>query len=149
MIIDTLKNASFYAGLNSRLVQGLEYLKKTDFSSLAPGKYEIDGSNLFALVQQYETNPREKGKWEAHRKYIDIQYIAKGTECMGYTNIDTLKVTQPYSDKDDYLLLEGKGDYLTVPAGTFVVFAPQDAHMPGLALTTPQPVVKVVVKVLI
>lgn len=149
MIIDTLNHANLYAALTPRLAAGLEYLKKTDFTHMEPGKYEIDGSALFALVQRYTSNPRENGKWEAHRRYIDIQFIAQGIECMGYANIDALTVSQPYSDKDDYLLFEGKGDFLTVPANTFVVFAPQDAHMPGLALTTPQPVTKVVVKVLI
>ncbi len=148
MIIDTLKNASLYYPFAPRIAAGLKYLEKTDFSRLEPGKYEIDGTKLFALVQRYESKPRENGKWEAHRKYIDIQYIAQGIEGMGYANIDGLTVTQPYSDKDDCLLFEGKGDILTAAAGTFILFAPQDAHMPGLALTTPQPVTKVVVKVL-
>lgn len=149
MIIDTLKNASLYYGLTPRIASGLRYLEKTDFSLLEPGKYELDGSKLFALVQRYESKPRETGKWEAHRKYIDIQFIAQGIECMGYANIDGLTVTQPYSDKDDCLLFDGKGNILTAAAGNFLLFAPQDAHMPGLALTAPQPVTKVVVKVLI
>jgi YhcH/YjgK/YiaL family protein len=149
MIIDTLKNSTHYQGLCPRIVAGLDYLKKTDFSRLEPGKYEIDGSNLFALLQSYETKPRENGKWEAHRKYIDIQFIAQGIETMGYANLEALTISQPYNDKDDYLLLEGKGDFLTVSAGTFILFAPQDAHMPGLAFTAPAHVTKVVVKVLI
>ncbi len=149
MIIDTLKNSALYQGLGPRIAAGLNYLKSTDFSRLEPGKYEIDGQRLFAMVQGYTSKPRHEGKWEAHRKYIDIQFIVRGVESMGYANLDALTVSQPYNDKDDYLLLEGSGDFLTAGAGTFILFAPQDAHMPGLALTTPQPVIKVVVKVLI
>ncbi len=149
MIIDSLKNASLYYGLGSRVTAGLKFLEKSNIAALATGKHEIDGSNVFAIVQRGETKPQESGKWEAHRRYIDIQYVAEGVEKMGYANLDAMTVEQPYNDQDDYLLCKGEGDFFAVRAGTFVVFAPQDVHMPSLALTKPQPVVKVVVKVLV
>lgn len=147
MIIDTLTNADLYRHLSPRIEAGLDYLRSTDISRLDPGRHEIDGANLYVMVQRYETKPLETGKWEAHRKYIDIQYVASGMEKMGYANLETLTVTQAYDEANDYLLLRGEGDFLTVRAGTFVLFAPADAHMPSMAINRPQPVVKAVVKV--
>lgn len=73
--------------------------------------------------------------------------MASGVESMGYAPIGSLTVTQPYADDKDCMLLAGTGDFVTAAAGTFVVFFPEDAHMPCLACGAPQAVCKVVVKV--
>ncbi|MDD5435916.1 MAG: YhcH/YjgK/YiaL family protein, partial [Nitrospira sp.] len=91
MITDLLNNASQYSKMNMKIETALNYLQDTDLSNLKPGRYEIDGSDIFALMQNYETKPKENGFWEAHRKYIDIQYVIKGTELIGYANIVHLK----------------------------------------------------------
>lgn len=148
MIIDQIKNASFYFGMSERLTTALRYLQNTDLSSIEPGRYEIDGSNVYALVQQYETRLKEKGFWEAHRRYIDVQSVIEGVELIGYANLGHLKVGE-YDDAQDFLRLEGEADFLVIRAGTFVILTPQDAHMPGIAVASPQPVKKVVVKVCI
>lgn len=149
MIIDKIKNASLYYGLNKRMEAAFRFLQDNELNKMALGKYEIDGDKVYALIHHYETKPKEKSLWEAHRKYIDVQYIAEGSELMGYANIGDMKVSKDYDDKDDYLLFEGSGDYLAARPGTFIIFAPEDAHMPGTAITEPKPVIKVVVKVLI
>lgn len=149
MIIDVLENAQLYAGLHSRIELGLNFLKSNNFSEMEPGKYEIDGKNVFALVQGYQTKPRDAGVWESHRRYIDIQYVAEGMERIGYANLKTLTPSQPYDKENDFELFKGHGDFLTVNAGTFAIFAPQDAHMPCIAIQEPLQVKKVVIKVLI
>ncbi|MDI6756258.1 MAG: YhcH/YjgK/YiaL family protein [Thermodesulfobacteriota bacterium] len=146
MIIDRIENASMYYGVNKRLAAAFDYLKNTDFSKIEPGKYEIDGSHVFALVQQYETKLKEKGRWEAHRKYMDLQYVFKGLELFGYSHLEDLKAID-YDEGKDFLTLEGQGNFFTIRARTFLILAPQDAHMPGIAVSSPQPVMKVVVKV--
>jgi YhcH/YjgK/YiaL family protein len=146
MIIDQLKNASFYSGLHKGLDTAFHYLQNTDLSKIAPGKYEIDGSNVYALVQEYETKPKEKGRWEAHRRYMDVQYVFKGVEKIGYANLEQLKAVE-YDEAKDFLALSGEGDFFVVREGTFVILAPQDGHMPGIAVAGPQFVKKIVVKV--
>jgi len=146
MIIDHLKNASQYAGADKRLVAALQYLQDTDLHSVPPGRYEIEGSDVFALVQEYESKPKNQGKWEAHRQYIDVQYVARGAELMGYAHLDRLK-PGAYDASRDFLPLEGEGDFFEMREGTFVILSSQDAHMPGIAVPLPQPVKKVVVKV--
>ncbi len=65
---------------------------------------------------------------------------------MGYVNLKELKAGEYNADKD-FVLLEGSGNFVLMPAGTFVILTPQDAHIPGVAVDNPQPVKKVVVKV--
>jgi biofilm protein TabA len=147
MIMDSIGNAAIYRSVSPGIRAALEFLARKDLAALEIGRHDIDGDKVYALVQQYETRPREKGKWEAHRRYIDVQYVAAGIETMGYAPLDKLTVTQPYAEEKDCLLLSGEGSFLTVPEKTFVVFFPQDAHMPCLAFAAPVPVRKVVVKV--
>ena len=148
MIIDHFSNASSYLGINKRLATALDYLRRTDLSKVEPGTYEIDGRKVYVMVQQYDTKIKEKGRWEAHRKYIDVQYVHKGEERFGYANLRDWKAGT-YDEAKDFLSLqgEGRGDFFIVREGTFVILLPQDGHMPGIAVSTPQPVKKFVVKV--
>ena len=147
MIIDRIDNTLMYNGLTPRLATALTYLRDTDFSEMELDRYNIDGDEVYAMVQGYTTKDVSKGLWEAHRRYIDVQFVADGIERMGYANLSDLTVSQEYDDKDDYLLLQGEGDFLTMPAGTFIILGPQDAHMPQIAVGKPCEVIKVVVKV--
>lgn len=147
MIIDRIQQASRYSGFDAGIRMALEYLAKTDFTGIPDGRIDIDGDKVFALVQRYETKPRNQGKWETHRRYSDVQYVASGVESMGYAPAGRLTVSEPYSGERDCTFYTGSGDFVTVRAGMFVVFFPDDAHMPCLTCETPVPVLKVVVKV--
>jgi YhcH/YjgK/YiaL family protein len=148
MIADVLKNRHIYAAISPRIKTALEYIAQTDFSSMEPGKYELDGSNLFALVQAYDSIPLEMGKWECHKKYIDIQFIAEGVEQIGCNNIDQMKVTTEYNPEKDVAFLSGEGDYITYSKGSYGIFFPEDAHQPKIAVNNiPTSVKKVVIKI--
>lgn len=148
MILDTLSNAANYFGLGERIALAFQYLKETDCNKLEVGKISLLGEQVFALVQDNTTKPREQGIWEAHRKYIDVQFVAAGVEEMGYANIKTLAVKKPYDEQTDFALFEGSGSFVTVPAGSFTIFFPEDGHIPGVAVADkPAAVRKVVLKV--
>ncbi|NUQ62541.1 MAG: YhcH/YjgK/YiaL family protein [Pirellulales bacterium] len=148
MILDRLENAAPYRGYHQRVAKAFDYLAKTDLLALPAGKYELDGDRLYAMVQRSRTRRLDEIVWEAHRKYIDVQYVAAGAERMGYVALDeTLKVAKPYSEEGDAVLLEAHGSFFDVRAGSFVVFGPKDVHAPGLAVDDlPSDVVKIVVK---
>ncbi len=149
MIIDHIKNASLYFGVHERLAAGLRWLQAQDAAKLAAGRHELDGSNLFVLVSEYDTKPRDQGKWEAHKRYFDIQYLIEGRESIGYAELGGCKLGTYDEAKDLQPIAEAPGDFLTLRPGIFMILAPQDAHMPGLAADLPQRVKKAVVKVLV
>lgn len=150
MLFDKIHNAPQYYNLGVRLSTALKYLMEKDFSAMAAGRYEIDGDRIYALVQEYDTRTRTAGKWEAHRRYIDIQYIVEGTELMGYENLENMEFqNQDYNPDKDVIIPEGEGSFVKMNAGTFAILWPQDAHMPGQAVSEPSGVRKVVIKVLI
>jgi YhcH/YjgK/YiaL family protein len=148
MIADILKNRQIYAAISPRMKTALEYIANTDFSEMEPGRYELDGSNLYVLVQTYDTIPKEQGKWECHKKYIDIQYITDGVEQIGCNNIGKMKITTDYNPEKDIAFLSGEGDYITFTKGSYGIFFPEDAHQPKIAINNiPCKVKKVVVKI--
>jgi biofilm protein TabA len=104
---------------------------------LPEGKHVIDGERIFALVQRYHPKPAGEATWEAHRRYIDVQYIVEGAERIGYAALgDGLKVTTPYDAEKDAAMFDARGDLFEVPAGAFAIFMPQDVHAPGLLSST-------------
>jgi YhcH/YjgK/YiaL family protein len=150
MILDHLANASLYFNLHPhpRIARALQALGDPGFLAKAPGRYELEGEKLFAMIQEYVTKPAEQGRWEAHRRYIDVQFVAAGVEVIGYAPLPELQVVDPYDAEKDVMFLQGTGSLLRVDAGMFAVFYPHDAHMPMLAVSAPQMVRKIVLKVL-
>ncbi|OGS53687.1 MAG: hypothetical protein A3J79_02880 [Elusimicrobia bacterium RIFOXYB2_FULL_62_6] len=131
------------------LFKALKFLKRKNLSALPDGKVEIDGDRAFALVQRYATAPAARTKFEYHRKYIDVQYIAAGEEVIGWAPACRLKVSAPYkADKDACFGSVRKGAWTPVllRAGELAVFWPEDAHAPKLSAGQPSRVMKIVVK---
>ena len=50
MILDTIHLASRYAALHPAFEQAFRFLAQGDLNTLAPGRYELDGVNLYANV---------------------------------------------------------------------------------------------------
>ena len=148
MILDILENRGRYRGVSPELDRALEHLASTDFSALEDGKHPIEGDELFALVSTYETEPETARSFEAHRRYIDIQYILSGREIIYWAALQELAPKDEYSDEKDIVFLSGaERARLQLSPGSFAVFYPQDAHKPNCTWESPQQVRKVVVKV--
>lgn len=146
MIVDHINNSHLYYALSPRIRNAFDYIHQVDLTSINVGRYEIDGENLYAMVQQYNTKPKESGTWEAHRRYIDLQFVIQGTERIGYANLGCLTQGE-YNPNKDFLPLYGEGDFLTLKNGDFVILMPEDAHMPGIVVDTLSPVKKMVIKI--
>jgi len=150
MILDRLENAGLYRPMGANIALALDYLRRTDFSQMPVGRHEVDGDRVFAIVQRYRPKPLAQIVWEAHRQYIDVQYVAAGIERMGYVPLgDGLTVQQPYDAQKDAILFDAAGNLFTMSAGDFAIFAPHDVHAPGLATDLPEgsaEVCKVVMK---
>ena len=151
MIFDSAKNLDFYRGLGieGRYGKAVDFLQNTDLENLEPGKYEIDGKNVYANVTEYTTIPWEEAKYESHRDYTDIQYMIRGTETMTYAPVDALNVKVPYNEEKDCVLYDNANPGLTVVvgAGEYMIFQPWDGHKPKAADGEPAPIKKVIVKI--
>ena len=151
MILGYLDNLDKEKGLMpAALVRGLEYLAATDLAGVAAGKYEIDGSDIYASIADYATDVKENKKPEAHVKYIDIQYIVSGEELIGFGPLaGGLEVTEDkLAEKDVIFYRAVPGEtMLHLTAGMYAVLFPWDVHRPGCAVGGSGKVRKVVVKV--
>ncbi|MCL1920279.1 MAG: YhcH/YjgK/YiaL family protein [Kiritimatiellaeota bacterium] len=147
MIIDTLTQASRYEALHPRFKAAFDFLRGTGLQSLAPGRTEIDGDDLFALTQAYETQPAQGGKLEAHRTYIDIQFVISGEELIGYAPLQGQPPAGPFDAEKDIGFYHGDASFTKLSAGMFAILFPHDAHLPARHLTTPAHVTKTVLKV--
>ena len=147
MIIDKIENADLYKNISERINKSFEYIKTTDLKNLPAGRYPIDGENIFALVSEYKTKPESVGKLEAHRKYIDVQYVISGVELMGYVSFCNQQILEPYKEENDIVFFKGDKSFTKVSAGMFAIFFSEDVHMPGISTGKISDVKKLVIKV--
>ena len=130
--------------------KALAWLQSTDLASLPTGRQVIDGDNMYALVNEYTTEPKEKRRAEAHRKYVDIQYIAAGAEKIGIAPLmEGYEVVEDKLAEKDAIFYAGLQDEvdLELKAGMFAVLFPWEVHRPNCAVDQPAPVRKVVMKI--
>ena len=146
MIVDTLENYEFLVR-DEKFKKAFEFIKNIS-PDIKDGKYEIS-EDIFAGVSTYDSIPLEAGKFESHKKYIDIQLILEGVEKVAWKNVNSLIPIGEYdADKDVifYNKPELVNDFITLTPGLFMVFFPDDAHMPQIMFDTPTKIKKVVVK---
>jgi YhcH/YjgK/YiaL family protein len=146
MILDLVTNRHLYAPLGPAIARALDYLERTDLAALAAGRHELDGDRLYLVASEYLTKPAAEGRWEVHRRYVDVHVVVRGTERVGYAPAQRLDVTS-HEEERDIAWLAGSGEFLTVQPGDFMVLWPGEAHMPGMAVDAPGPVKKIVVKI--
>jgi YhcH/YjgK/YiaL family protein len=129
--------------------KAFKFFLNNDLSRLETKRYDIDGDNLFATVSEYLSKNEETTNFEAHRKYIDIQYVISGVEIMNIAPLSSAKeVITPYDSAKDieFMKVSNVADYKATPANFFIFF-PGDAHRPGIKDKVNSTVRKVVIKV--
>ncbi len=136
--------------LSKRLEAAIKLIKNLDFENLKCGRYDVD-DKFFYLVSEYETKAPHECRFEAHKRYVDIQYIVKGEECIAVTASAFLSESEPYDPQKDIVFFnEPKmAKMLVLREGEYEVFYPKDAHKPSIAQGESKRVIKIVGKVLI
>ena len=112
--------------LFTELDREIEFLRGAD--KLKPGRYELEGGE-YANVMEYVTKEPGEYALEAHRKYVDLQYIVEGSEVahIGDINLNTLKT--PYDEKIEAAFYNHESEReLVLHAGDFVLLYPEDGH---------------------
>lgn len=151
MILSNLEQWNEERGAFSKaLRQAVRYLKTTDFNVVQPGRYDLIGDDMFALVQLTTTVTHHERKSEHHRTYIDVQMVVTGEEIHYVARQSERNV--PVEDKledCDYALydkVENEYEIRLLP-GNFVVYFPDDLHRPACCHTNSMETKRVVIKI--
>jgi len=149
MIVDRIENARLYAPLHKGFEKAFAVLKEPGLAKKPDGRYPVDGDDLYYIVQHYTTRPLEQGRFESHRKYIDIQVLLAGQELLDYSPTTGLEVVEPYSEDKDIMFYRvgAISARVTLEPGLFCLLYPHDAHLPSCQLACPSGVHKVVFKI--
>lgn len=143
MIVCPWKEIGRYAAV----VPGLEEVIKAteNLTDLTPRTIPLSGENRI-LVQAGATKPAEGRQLEAHRRFLDIQLILKGSEEVGWAPVDALTPAGEFNEAKDCGMYEGNCEFLNIPEGYCYVVFPEDAHMPGSHTAQASQYTKLVVK---
>ena len=143
MITGNIKDCEKYCGISGALGRALDFLKTVEYGAKT-SDFTVNFAEIFTFDEDAKGN---KKLFEAHRKYIDIHYIIAGTEQFGYANIATLTPVTEYNAVDDYILLDGEVNRITLNKGDFIIVFPEDAHIPAMKYKDGQKVKRAVVKI--
>lgn len=134
--------------------KALNYLENIDDSILnvKDGECikEMIDDNIFVLKQAYKTKSREDCFFESHKKYIDIQFMYKGSEYMDVSNLDNLTLIKDYDENTDFIKYAGETQNISsllIKEKELAIFYPQDAHQPCIKVNTSELIYKAVIKI--
>lgn len=134
----------------SAIQKALKFLQQTDFDQLASGRYAIEGDAIFAQVLDLVTQEKSTILPEAHKRYLDVQYLHSGIEMIGVSVAPpSFEIVKPYDPVRDIEFYKDAKDetMLIMNSGNFAVFFPEDIHRPACIYQIPSPIRKIVVKV--
>ncbi len=143
MIVCPFKDLGRYAPIIPGLEEALAAIR--EMPRWEVGTIPLSGGSRI-LVQENVTRPVTDDISEAHRKFLDIQYIVEGEETVGWAPLNTLTPAGEFSGEKDVGFYEGSVEFVRITAGNCYVVFPEDAHMPGVTLTEPAPLKKMVLK---
>lgn len=137
------------AGLHPVLQQALTLAVAANPQEKTPGRYALQGDNIFMNVMQFATQSPEQKKAELHQQYIDIQVLLSGEERILFGLSDSARQCEEMHVEDDYQLCSQIADEqaMVLKPGRFVIFMPREPHKPGCVVQAPMDIKKVVIKV--
>jgi len=149
MIVDLLDNHRKIKGF-PEITEAFEFLRNLP-PNVEDGRINIS-ENIFVGISSYTTIPFEKGKLESHKKYIDIQVLLSGTEQIGWNHVSALTPSTEYNGEKDVVFYSTPSkfsNFTTLTPALFMIFFPDDGHMPQIMLNTPEQVRKAVFKIVV
>ena len=142
MIICPWKDIKKYAALLPGIEEAFDAVNA---NTVFENKYTVqlsEGNKFFVAMG----STKAPDVAEAHRKFLDIQYIVKGKEVMGWADLNACEPAGEFNETKDVGMYSGNFEYITINEGICYVAFPEDAHMPGRHIDVPNDFVKVVVK---
>lgn len=135
MILAVIDNLPQYFPLNKGFEKAAEFLGRQDLDLLTVGRHEIDGDLVYAMVSKSVGREKNKAKLEAHEQYIDIQVVLGGIDNMGWKSksLCVKPVGEYNGERDVQFFMDEPDSWLQVRNGMFVIFFPEDAHLPSIS----------------
>ena len=132
MILSTLDNAERYFALHPLFNMLFDYVRTHDLATVAAGRIELQGRDLFINVSDATLKTRDEQKLEVHRAYIDVHIPLSGVEEIGIRSLSTLGDSDaPFNKQDDFALYSAPAEnYFQVRPNEFCLVYPEDAHAP-------------------
>ena len=130
-IKDSLERIGDYAELGPHFAKAIEFLQRKDLMRLPNGRYELDGENAYAMVQESMLKPWGTGRPEVHHEYFDIQLPLSGEETIGVGRFDPATPGEFDEEKDIGFYDGVPVEPLTLRPGQFAILYPGIcAHAP-------------------
>lgn len=147
MIFGNMKNLAEYPFLEEQIKECFAYAKEHDLASYEKGSHAIDGERLFVNVVEYTTTTADERFWEAHRQYLDLHLMLRGTEQIDLNFIENMEL-KDFVEKDDFLPMEGeKNSSVILRDGDFLICYPSDGHRTAVAVDAPETIKKAIFKI--
>lgn len=135
--------------IEEKIEYALSYISKIDLQQQEVGKYIIN-EDIFYLIQEYEIAPNSNSKLESHISYVDIQGVISGKEIIKFVDTHELKLKEAYDEEKDVMFWHSdvRMQEVLLTPGSYIVFYPNNAHMPCLSKSNKNVMVKkIVVKI--
>lgn len=145
MIVDNIERASVYEAISPAFAAAMKFLYEHKNGGLTEDKYVIS-EDAYALVKRYDSKEIENCKYEAHKDYIDVQYVVSGDEYIGWATKKSITVDSYIEEKDQYRL-SGKGEMYPLHGGEFMILFPEDTHMPCVKNGKSMHIEKIILKI--
>ena len=140
MVLGILSHTHQYASLHPAFARAFEFLKSAGWARMCSAaaaegaslRHATDGDRLYVSIDRTEGRGRERSRLEAHRRYIDIQLAIVGHEEIGWKALaDCARLHAEYDEQNDVEFFSDMPEnWLSLPAGHFAIFFPDDAHAP-------------------
>jgi YhcH/YjgK/YiaL family protein len=145
--VDNVEFARQYHANKALWDKAFAFMRDEKLEDIKPGKYPIDGDNVFASVTYAPSKEFEHSAWESHRRYIDLQYVIKGKEKIGIAPLSEATVIKPYNETKDGANYDAAGKYYIATPKEFFLFFPGDVHRPNIKVAGYDTVKKLVIKI--
>ena len=80
-----------YASIKAICPSGYDFVNNALQNGVENGKYPLEGG-AYAVVSEYVTKAIEDAKFEAHKKFIDVQLILSGKEIIGVMPTERMRL---------------------------------------------------------
>lgn len=149
MVYGNVTDLNEYGFLEKAVRECFDYAESFDLETFEKGSHPIDGDRLFVNIVEYRTTAPENRFWEAHRKYLDVHLMLRGTEQIDVNQIRNMELKE-YVAADDFLPMDGeKKASVVLKKGDFLVCYPSDGHRTAVMADSPEDIKKAIFKVLI